>query len=490
MNRFLWGVYPYLCAALFFLVPVIRMATRPFAWSTRASGLFSRQPLGIASLLLHWGLLVVLLGHLAGLIGGLLGSEAAIRFFFWSGLAGGGLVLLASALALTRRIAVAEVRAMSQLDDYVVHLFLIPIVGVALYQVVAHRIFGIAYTAASWFASLWRLAPQPELIGSASLLTKVHVLLALTFLAYFPFTKLVHVWTYPINYFVRPYHSMRTLRYRSQRKWEFALRSDKSWLLYGLAAVALLFAAAAALLGRASQAVAITSTVASVGRGDQTADASGRLMGSALFVSQCARCHGVSGRGDGLGAGSPTFAARPRDLVAGGYHFVSTENGVASDEDLSRTIRSGLPISGMPAFDQLTDAQINSLVQVLAGLWASRPEPGVRIEVPPPPPSATPARGAQTYAALCAMCHGERGRGDGGAAASIRDAEGHPVRPADLAAGRLKAGSEPEQIYLRIAAGIPAGRGSYLMPSFRSALPPEEIWSLVRYVETEFLGRR
>ena len=51
MNRFLWGVYPYLCAVLFFVVPVIRMATRPFSWSTRASGMFSRTSLGVASLL-------------------------------------------------------------------------------------------------------------------------------------------------------------------------------------------------------------------------------------------------------------------------------------------------------------------------------------------------------------------------------------------------------------------------------------------------------
>ncbi|MBI1723055.1 MAG: c-type cytochrome, partial [Gemmatimonadetes bacterium] len=155
-----------------------------------------------------------------------------------------------------------------------------------------------------------------------------------------------------------------------------------------------------------------------------------------------------------------------------------------------RTTRRGVPISGMPAFDQLTDAQVNSLVEVLDGLWSNRPEPGAPIEVPPPPPTATPARGAQTDAALCAMCHGERGHGDGIAASSIRDAEGHPVRPANLASGRLKAGSEPEQIYLRIAAGIPAGGGAYLMPSFRAALSPEEIWSVVRYVETEFLGRR
>ena len=249
MSNFLWGVFPYLCIVLFFTVPVIRMATRPFSWSTRASGMFGHRMLGVASLLLHWGLFVVLAGHLAGLIGGVLGVGAAIDFFYWTGLVGGFLVLAGSVMALARRLRVPEVRAMSQTDDYVVHLFLIGIVGLALYQVVVHRIFGIAYTASSWAASLWTLSPQPDLMASASLITKLHVLLALTFFAYFPFTKLVHFWTFPINYFVRPRISMRTQRYRFQRRWEFALRSDKSWLTYGLSTVAVIFLFAGMLLG-------------------------------------------------------------------------------------------------------------------------------------------------------------------------------------------------------------------------------------------------
>lgn len=56
--------------------------------------------------------------------------------------------------------------------------------------------------------------------------------LALTFFAYFPFTKLVHFWTLPINYFVRPYQLMRTNRVHSENRLEFALRSDKSYMNY------------------------------------------------------------------------------------------------------------------------------------------------------------------------------------------------------------------------------------------------------------------
>jgi hypothetical protein len=88
------------------------------------------------------------------------------------------------------------------------------------------------YVVAPWFASIWAFSPDPELMEGASLLTQVHVFLALTLFAYFPFTKLVHFWTLPVNYFVRPYQVMRTNRFHSESKWEFALRSDKSYLTY------------------------------------------------------------------------------------------------------------------------------------------------------------------------------------------------------------------------------------------------------------------
>jgi len=464
VTTFLWGVYPYICATLFFAVPVIRMASRPFSWSTRASGMFGRRTLGLASLLFHWGILAVFLGHLAGLFGGVLGFEGAVGFFYWSALIGGLAVLLGSSIALVRRIVIPEVRALSQPDDYVVHLFLIPIVAIALYQVLVDRIFGIAFTASSWIASLARLSPQPELMASAGLLTQLHVVLALTLFAYFPFTKLVHVWTYPINYFVRPYQSMRTVRYRFQRRWEFALRSDKSWLLYGLGAVVAIFALAAGLLGQAR--------VPGASLAPDAPTVSGQLMGQPLYVSQCARCHGVSGHGDGPGASSPTFGAPPRDFTAGQYRFISTTNGVASDDDLYRTIEGGLPSSGMPAFTQLTPEQIRSLVRVLNGLWRDRPSSGAPVVVPPRPSVDDLTLGATLYASNCATCHGAAGHGDGPLATSL------PTRPANLAAGVFKAGARPEQIFLRAAAGIPP-----LMPAFRGSLSADSLWAVVAYVE-------
>jgi nitrate reductase gamma subunit len=196
--------------------------------------MFNRRTQGVAMLLFHWGILAVLLGHISGFVGGALGLETfwIDPVFYWLALIGGLMTLAGAVIALTRRIVIPEVRAMSQTDDYIVLLFLIAILGVALYQVIFQEIFGLVGMVAPWFASIWAFSPDPELMEGMTLLSQIHVLLALTFFAYFPFTKLVHFWTLPVNYFVRPYQVMRTNRFRFEDKWEFSLRSDKSYMAY------------------------------------------------------------------------------------------------------------------------------------------------------------------------------------------------------------------------------------------------------------------
>lgn len=369
MSEFLWGIYPYICIGLFFLVPIIRMIYRPFGFSTRASGIFGRGALGFGALALHWGLLFVLLGHLAGLVGGLLGTPGAIGFFYWSALIGGFLVLIGCLVALIRRIVVPEVKAMSQPDDYIVHLFLIAIVGIALYQVLFDQIFGVAYPASAWFASIWQLSPQPAQMASASFLSKLHVFLALTFFAYFPFTKLVHFWTYPLNYAVRSYQSMRTEAKRYQTFWDFSFRSDHSWMAFGMAVLLVGFVAASTLLGDAGNGdEQVDSAKAS---GFTTVDEDKQLVGYPLYVSQCARCHGVDGAGKGPGASSPVFENPPRDFTS---WSVLDAGKKAAKYPIKNAIRNGFGPSphrelAMPAFKELSDEQVDSLVDVVVGFY-------------------------------------------------------------------------------------------------------------------------
>lgn len=480
MSTFLWAVYPYVCVTLFFVVPFIRLRKRPFEYTTRASSIFARASLGWASLLMHWGIVLLLVGHAIGIVGAVLGLGGWVVGFFWIGALGGVMALAGSVTALVRRIVVPNVRAMSQHDDYGVHAFLIVIISLALYQALVRWIWGASFNAGLWLASVFRFQPQPELMEGAPVYTQLHVFFALTLFAYFPFTKLVHAWTLPVNYLVRPYQSMRTAKRKFQRRFEWKLRTDTSMLLYSVTTVLLLLLATGFLLR--------TPTLPRVAMGTAAEAATMTLEPSVtdlpgyhLYLGSCARCHGPNGDGDVLSKDSHSFAVPPRNLTLGAFRFVSTANGVASDADLAHVIEHGLPVSGMPGFAFLSPSQVSSIVDVIDYMWVDRPTPGPTVDPGPMPvfTTALATQGKQMYAAICSACHGEAGRGDGPAAGTLA------VRPANLAAGRVKAGTDPLQLYYRIATGIKGDSGQQ-MPGF-GALPAEQIWSIVAYLKTEVI---
>ncbi len=187
-----------------------------YLWTARSSGFFGRASIGPASLCLHWGIIILFFAHLAGLIGGAYGLAYLVDAFRWAGLGGGILLFYGILWALVRRITIPQVRAMSTPDDYIVLLFLIIISGFGLYQSAVELVFGVSYSAGPWLASILKLQPDVTMIAGAPLINKLHIIFALLFFAYFPFTKLVHVFSYPFGYMTRPFISMR--RYVALKK--------------------------------------------------------------------------------------------------------------------------------------------------------------------------------------------------------------------------------------------------------------------------------
>jgi len=187
-----------------------------YLWTTRSTGFFGRASIGPASLCLHWGVLILFVAHLAGFIGGAYNLTAWVEFFRWVGLAGGILFFYGALWALVRRIVIPQVKAMSTRDDYMVLLFLIVIDGLGLYQAAVELVFGISYSAGPWLGSIIALQPDVTMIASAPLTNKLHIIVSMFFFAYFPFTKLVHVASYPFGYINRSFISMR--RYVALKK--------------------------------------------------------------------------------------------------------------------------------------------------------------------------------------------------------------------------------------------------------------------------------
>lgn len=134
---------------------------------------------------------------------------------------------------------------------------------------------------------------------------------------------------------------------------------------------------------------------------------------------------------------------------------------------------------------------------MLLALWAApalcqRPAPWVapkeERERPNPVPNSDEAqkRGRLMYQRHCAMCHGDKGKGDGPAARL--HAERSKRAPQDLTDARVQAGMSDGEIFWKVSVGLKEN-GQIIMPTFAEEIPrDEDRWKLVHYVRA--LGAR
>lgn len=219
--------------------------------------------------------------------------------------------------------------------------------------------------------------------------------------------------------------------------------------------------------------------------------------GQAIYLAQCAVCHGV--QGDGQGFLADGFDVKPRDFTRGIYKFRSTgDRELPRIEDIERTVRDGVFGTTMPAWGQfLSDEQIADVSRYLVVFSEDHQEswrrgehaPVLSVSEPPGDLASLVGRGrAIAEEQNCASCHGKGGLGDGSSAATLMDDWRNPVDPGNWTyKWSFRGGYEPEDIY-RSVWGTLTGSG---MPSYAEAVPDEtDRWAVVAYVMSFCTGER
>jgi nitrate reductase gamma subunit len=223
MNTLLWVVLPYFCLGVFAGGHVWRWRHDQFGWTTHTSQLLENRLLRLGSPLFHLGAFGVIGGHVLGLIVPASLTEAigvSEHAYHVASVTGGtitGVMLVAGlALLIARRLVSSRIRRVTTAMDRVLYASLAAMVVLGMSGTVLVNLFGEGYdyrdTIAVWFRGIFWFQPDPTLMTGAPLVFRLHALGGFLFLALWPFTRLVHVWSAPIAYLWRPYVVYRARR--------------------------------------------------------------------------------------------------------------------------------------------------------------------------------------------------------------------------------------------------------------------------------------
>ncbi|WP_411843305.1 respiratory nitrate reductase subunit gamma [Salinicoccus sp. HZC-1] len=216
MDQFLWVIFPYLAIATFIIGHIFRYRYDQFHWTAKSSEFIEQKQLKWGSLLFHLGVIPVFFGHVVGLlIPAPWLAAAGINDHLYHlgavyiGSIFGIMTLVGMFLLTYRRLSKPSVLKLSSASDIIVNLMLLFIVFIGCYATLVTNTttpdFDYRATISVWLRGLLTLRPDAALMETVPFTFKLHVLFGFAIFMMWPFTRLVHVWSVPLNYGTRSY---------------------------------------------------------------------------------------------------------------------------------------------------------------------------------------------------------------------------------------------------------------------------------------------
>lgn len=212
LDFVLFIAFPYLAVAVAIIVGIYRYVFDRYSYSSFSSQFLEAKSLFWGSVGWHYGIIPILLAHvLAALFPRawriLLSEPIRLYVLEITGLALAFLALVGLLILIVRRLLSVRVASSSTFMDWVLLVVLLVQVFAGFHISLAYRWGSLWYldTAVPWLWSLCTLKPDIQHVVTLPLLVKFHFLNAFVVIAIFPFTRLVHVFTLPIQYLWRPY---------------------------------------------------------------------------------------------------------------------------------------------------------------------------------------------------------------------------------------------------------------------------------------------
>lgn len=222
LNMFFYDIYPYICGSVFLIGSWLRYDYGQYTWRAGSSQMLDRKGMRLASNLFHIGILGIFFGHLFGLLTphwvyeSFLPVETKQKLAMVAGGICGVMTLVGGLLLLKRRLFNPRIRATSSTADILILSLLMIQCALGLVTIP----FSLQHMDGSEMMKLvaWAQAVvtfhggAAEHLDGVAFIFRLHIVLGMTLFLLFPFTRLVHVWSAPVEYLTRKYQLVRARR--------------------------------------------------------------------------------------------------------------------------------------------------------------------------------------------------------------------------------------------------------------------------------------
>lgn len=222
LNQALFGIYPYVCLAVFLLGSLVRFDREQYTWKSDSSQLLRRGQLRWGSNLFHVGILLLFFGHLFGLLTphsaytavGLTPGAKQILAMTSGGILG-AMILVGVLLLLHRRLTIARVRSTSTRMDILVLVWILVTVSLGLVSIffsAQHLDGSMMLLLADWAQHIVTFrGGAAAFLAGVPVIFKIHLFFGMTLFLLFPFSRLVHIWSgfASVAYLGRAYQIVR-----------------------------------------------------------------------------------------------------------------------------------------------------------------------------------------------------------------------------------------------------------------------------------------
>ncbi|MEW6071654.1 MAG: respiratory nitrate reductase subunit gamma [Planctomycetota bacterium] len=210
LDQFFLVALPYMALVLFFVGTIQRYRAQKFTYSSLSSQFLENQHHFYAMVPFHYGILVVLAGHVAAFL-------LPRQVLWWNGqpvrlyvlevtaLLFGVLTLIGMLNLVVRRLTDAKTRSVTSANDWVLYALLLTQVASGIHVAVFHP-WGASWFAASitpYLRSILFLNPDIQYVVALPFMVKLHIVGAFLVIGFFPFTRLVHILVVPNPYLWR-----------------------------------------------------------------------------------------------------------------------------------------------------------------------------------------------------------------------------------------------------------------------------------------------